>query len=311
MEQHNATSVDTFILLGFSHIPHLRLFLICIFSYLYVFTLLWNSLIILLIINDSQLHTPMYFFLANLSFIDVVSPSITMPKMITDLVSKKGVIPYRSCIAQLCLLLTCVATESNVLSIMAFDRYVAICNPLQYTKIMSYKMCSKLAVGSWLIGSFFSIMLSLLTNSLDFCGPNEINHFFCDILPLFSLACSDITLSVTLLYASDIINGIINFVVILSSYVSIANAIKKIKSQEGRKKAILTCSSHIMVVCMYYGTTIVTYLHTIKSYSESKDRTAAIIYTTVTPLLNPLIYSLRNNDVKKALKKVFSNRYPK
>ncbi|OCT64690.1 olfactory receptor 154-like [Xenopus laevis] len=311
MGGNNGTSVEEFILLGFSHFPHLRLLLICVFSCLYICTLLWNSLIILLIIKDSQLHTPMYFFLANLSFLDIISPSITMPKMITDLVSKKGVLPYSACIAQLYLTLTSFATESNVLSAMAFDRYVAICKPLQYTKIMSHKMCCKLACGSWLLASVVCLMLSLLTNSLDFCCPNQINHFFCDLLPLLYLACSDITLTLILVYASDIIIGICNCVVIFSSYISIAIAIKKIKSHEGRKKAFLTCISHIVVVSMYYGTTIVIYLHEIKSYAESKNRAAALIYTTVTPLLNPLIYSLRNNDVKNALKKFFFKSYLK
>ncbi|OCT64688.1 hypothetical protein XELAEV_18045785mg [Xenopus laevis] len=188
-----------------------------------------------------------------------------------------------SCIAKLFLIIATGASESPLLSVMAVDRYVAICNPLHYKTIMSYKLCPRLASLSWILGSFYSMINTMLTNKIDFCGPNEINHLFCDILPLFQLACSDIALNVSFVYISFFFNG----------------------SQEGRRKAFSTCASHLMVVIVYYTTLTGTYLQPMSSYSGSKVKTAAVIYTVVTPVLNPIIYSLRNNDVKKALKYFF------
>eukprot|EP00079_Xenopus_tropicalis_P012342 XP_002939210.1 PREDICTED: olfactory receptor 1G1-like [Xenopus tropicalis] len=296
----NGTNDDIFILLGFNHLLQVRPILIGIFSILYIFTLLGNSLIIVLILKDKRLHTPMYFFLANLSMLDLLSPSATVPKMIADLASGEGKISVHKCFTQLFFIITFVATESPLLSIMAFDRYVAICNPLYYGSIINFKLCAKLTSGAWILGSLYSLLHTLLTNNIDFCGSNVINHFSCDLLPLIQLACSDIFLNIVLLNVSVFLNGICNFSVILSSYVSIANAIIKIKSREGRSKAFLTCASHLMVVSMYYGTIIISYLYSINSSSEPKSKTAAVIYTAVTPLLN-----FRNHDVKNALKKLF------
>ncbi|KAE8578374.1 hypothetical protein XENTR_v10023493 [Xenopus tropicalis] len=277
----NGTNDDIFILLGFNHLLQVRPILIGIFSILYIFTLLGNSLIIVLILKDKRLHTPMYFFLANLSMLDLLSPSATVPKMIADLASGEGKISVHKCFTQLFFIITFVATESPLLSIMAFDRYVAICNPLYYGSIINFKLCAKLTSGAWILGSLYSLLHTLLTNNIDFCGSNVINHFSCDLLPLIQLACSDIFLNIVLLNVSVFLNGI------------------------WRSKAFLTCASHLMVVSMYYGTIIISYLYSINSSSEPKSKTAAVIYTAVTPLLNPIIYSFRNHDVKNALKKLF------
>ncbi|KAE8578376.1 hypothetical protein XENTR_v10023495 [Xenopus tropicalis] len=303
----NFTHVEIFILLGFSHVPQVRLFLIPTFTLMYACTILGNSLIILLIREDHRLHTPMYFFLANLSMMDLLFTTVTVPKMIGDLISREGMISFRSCIAQLFLIIAVGASESPLLSVMAVDRYVAICDPLHYKTIMSNKLCFRLASGSWLLGSFYSLIHTLLTNSIDFCGPNQLSHFFCDVVPLFQLACSDILLNVALVYVSAFFNGICNCSVILGSYVSIITAIMRIRSQEGRGKAFSTCASHLLVVIVYYTTLTANYLQPMSSNSGSKDRTGAVIYTVVTPVLNPIIYSMRNNDVKKAVKYFFLN----
>ncbi|OCT64692.1 hypothetical protein XELAEV_18045789mg [Xenopus laevis] len=252
----NGTNAEIFILLGFNHLLQIRPILISVFSILYIFTLLGYSLIILLILKDKHLHTPMYFFLANLSILDMLSPSATVPKMILNLASGEGKISFQKCITQRFFIITFVATESPLLSVMAFDRYVAICNRLYYCNIINFKLCSRLISGAWILGSLYSLLHTFLTNSIDFCGSNVINHFSCDLLPLIQLAYSKYCL---------------------------------IKSREGRKKAFLTCASQLMVVSMYYCTIIISYLYSINSSSESKSKTAAVIYTTVTPLLNPII----------------------
>ncbi|KAG8433520.1 hypothetical protein GDO86_017709 [Hymenochirus boettgeri] len=237
--------------------------------------MLGNGVMVLLIIKDGHLHTPMYTFLANLSIMDMLFSSITVPKLIRDLICGKGDISVNGCIVQLFFVITFAASESPLLSFMAFDRYVAICNPLYYKIIMNNTLCFRLISGSWLLGIFYSLLHTMFTKNLIFCGPNQINHVFCDVLALLPLACADITLNIT------------------------------IRSLEGRKKAFSTCASHIMVVSLYYVTLIATYLHPIDNSSGSKDRTAAVVYTVVTPLFNPLVYSLRNADVKKALMRLF------
>ncbi|KAM4698764.1 olfactory receptor 5V1-like [Rhinophrynus dorsalis] len=304
MEQDNVTSVKLFILLGFSHLPHLRLFLISIFSLFYIFTLLGNILIILLTVNDHRLHTPMYFFLANFSLVDFLFSSVTVPKMIWDLVFMDGVISLLGCLAQVYFFINFGATECFILSVMAFDRYVAICNPFHYMTIMNNQMCSRLIGGTWFTGCVYSLIHTILTNNMDFCGPNHINHFYCDVPPLFQLACSDIKLNIALVFVSVFVMGVCNCCITIISYAAILSTIFRIKSTEGRMKAFSTCASHLMVVSMFYGTVIITYSFPNNKNSMYKDRTAAIIYTTVTPALNPIIYTLRNTDVKKALKKL-------
>ncbi|KAG8433521.1 hypothetical protein GDO86_017710 [Hymenochirus boettgeri] len=305
MVQGNFTSVKIFILLGFAHLPQFQVFLIVTFIFLYACTLLGNGLIVLLIVKDHRLHTPMYFFLVNLSIMDLLFSSVTAPKMIRDLICGDGHISVAGCLTQLFFLIIFAASESPLLSAMAFDRYVAICNPLQYKLIMNYKLCFRLTSVSWLLGCLCSFLHTVATSNINFCGPNKINHVFCDILPLMQLACSDITINVAFVYMSAIFNGICNFSVIIVSYTSIVTAIIKIKSHGGRWKAFSTCASHLVVVSVYYVTLLATYLRPIKNSSESKDRTAAVIYTVITPVINPLIYSLRNNDVKRAVKKLF------
>ncbi|KAE8578378.1 hypothetical protein XENTR_v10023497 [Xenopus tropicalis] len=217
----------------------------------------------------------MYFLLANFSVLDLLSPSVSVPKMISDLISTEGIISFHGCITQMTFFIAITITECYFLSVMAFDRYVAICFPLHYKTIMSFKICFRLTCLAWLLGCCHSIIHTILTINLDFCGPNHVNHFYCDILSLLQLACSPTNLNIALVCVSAFFNGICNCTIIFSSYVGIVHAILKINSRDGRRKAF---STHI---------------------------TVSVIYTTLTPMLNPIIYTLRNNDVKKAFVKLW------
>ncbi|KAG8433524.1 hypothetical protein GDO86_017713 [Hymenochirus boettgeri] len=304
MEQGNVTSVEQFILLGFSHLPNERVALIFCFTCVYMFILLGNSLIILLVFKDQHLHNPMYLLLANFSFIDLITPSISVPKMISDLVSRECAISYTDCMVQMFFYIIITVTESYFLSVMSFDRYLAICFPLHYTMIMTNKTCVVLICGAWVFGGINAIIHTVLTINVDFCGPNHVRHFFCDTLSLLQLACSGIKLNIIVISVSTFLNGICNFLITLSSYIGIVSTILQINSKKGRIKSFYTCVSHLIVVSLFYGTLIFTYFQPDSSYTVSKDLSAPVIYTTVTPALNPFIYSLRNNDIKKATKRL-------
>ncbi|XP_078502479.1 olfactory receptor 5H19-like [Lissotriton helveticus] len=305
--EKNQTLVREFILVGFSHFPYLKIPLFYTFSIIYGATLLGNLLIIIIISTDSHLQTPMYFFLSNISLLDILCPSVIVPKMLSDLVSRSKVISYHGCMAQLFFYILLTTVQCFLLSVMAFDRYVAICQPLHYHAIMSLEVCVRLAVVPWISGGLNSLIYTVATSQLTFCRSNVINHFFCDILQFLQMSCSDTSVNMITIFLGVVLIGVGNFAVVLGSYTRIISTILKIVSREGRKKTFSTCSSHLMVVSLYYGTLIFMYCRTLASLSQPNVWMAALIYTIGTPILNPMIYSLRNKEIIGALRRKVGN----
>ncbi|XP_050773879.1 olfactory receptor 5V1-like [Gopherus flavomarginatus] len=304
----NQTTPTEFILSGFSKLRGLRFLLLGVISIIYIFTLLGNMLILLLSLVDPCLRTPMYLFLRNLSLLDIFQTTTTIPQMLQHLLSGRSSISYGSCMAQLYFFLLFVGAEGILLATMAYDRYVAICSPLLYTVLMSTKLCSTLVAASWLIGSFNAAVHTVLTIRLSFCGVNRLRYFYCDIPPLLALSCGDVSLNVIVTVVSSLFLGWGPSLCIILSYVHIVFRILKMQSSQGRRKAFSTCASHLTVVLLYYGSCIFTYIRPISSYSLDKDRLISLLYSLVTPMLNPIIYTLRNKDVKGAMKKVFHRK---
>lgn len=301
----NWTLVDGFVLLGLTEDPSLQRILFITFLITYALNLLGNASIILLVILEQTLRTPMYFFLGNLSFFDICFSSVTVPKMLQNLLTQQKVISVTACLAQMHFFHFLGSSEVLLLTAMSYDRYVAICKPLHYCGIMNRRMCVLFALGSWVTGFLHSLMHTLFTAQLSFCGPNRVNHFFCDIKPLLKLACADTTLNTYLL---AIVTGslvMISFFLTLLSYMFIGSALLGISSSTGRLRAFSTCASHLTVVVLLYGTAIFTYVRPITEESLHVDRIAAIFFTVVTPMLNPFIYTLRNQDVQNATKRLF------
>ncbi|KAM4844842.1 olfactory receptor 1468-like [Thomomys bottae] len=273
---------------------------------MYLITLLGNLLIVVLIGLDSHLHTPMYFFLSNLSFSDLCFSSVTIPKLLQNMQSQVPAIPYEGCLTQMYFFLLFADLESFLLVAMAYDRYVAICFPLHYSSLMSPKLCVGLVVLSWVLTTIISLLHTLLMARLSFCTDNVIPHFFCDMSALLKLACSDIQINEVMIFILGEIVIIIPFLSIFSSYARIVSSILKVPSARGIRKAFSTCSSHFAVVSLFYGTIIGLYLCPSTNNSTVKETAMAVMYTVVTPMLNPFIYSLRNQDIKGALARVFS-----
>ncbi|XP_031761850.1 olfactory receptor 1-like isoform X2 [Xenopus tropicalis] len=301
----NTTGATEFLMLGLSDVPHRQMLLFMSFLIMYLLNILGNMTIILLVKLDSHFHTPMYFFLGNLSFVDICYTSSIVPKMLINIMSKEKSISLTECILQLYFFLLFACTECFLLAAMAYDRYVAICNPLHYTMIISKKLCILLVIASWLASALHSLLHSLMVSRLTFCGTNKMNHFFCDMAPLLKLSCSDTSINKLLIYTEGGLPVLIPFGIVLVSYVRIISSIMKIHSADGRYKAFSTCSSHLTVVILFYGTIAFMYLRPSSSYSLNYDRVVSVVYTVVAPMLNPFIYSLRNNEVKGALKKLF------
>ncbi|XP_072648156.1 olfactory receptor 5F1 [Canis lupus baileyi] len=301
MTRRNHTSLTEFILLGLADTMELQVILFLLFLVIYTLTVLGNVGRILLIRTDSQLHTPMYFFLANLSFVDVCYSSTITPKMLVDLLSEKKTISFAGCFLQLYFFIALATTECILFGLMAYDRYVAICNPLLYSLIMSRTVCLKMAAGAFTAGFLNSMVNTSYISSLPFCSSNVIHHFFCDSPPLFRLSCSDTRLNESIFSTFAGMNMVGALLVILTSYSYILFSIFHMHSGEGKRKAFSTCGSHLTALTLFYATAIYTYLRPSSSYSLDKDKVASVFYTVVIPMLNPLIYSLRNREVKKAL----------
>ncbi|XP_006015089.1 olfactory receptor 13H1-like [Alligator sinensis] len=303
MGRLNKTVVTEFILVGLSNHPQAQVAFFAILLVIYLLTLLGNSLITVVIWTDSQLHTPMYFFLSNLSFLDICYTSTSAPQALANCFIKRPTISFINCFSQMCISLYLGVTECFLLAVMAYDRFVAICNPLHYPLIMNGRVCIQLAVGVW-ASSFFLTVIPALTMPAEFCGPNVINHFTCEVQAVLKLACSDTYLNGIMMFASGVLTLLIPFAFILVTYIRIGMAVLRIRSAQGRNKAVSTCSSHLTVVSIFYGTAMVMYVRPqTKSVSE-QDKLFSVFYGVVTPMLNPLIYSLRNKDVKGALKRV-------
>ncbi|ELW72878.1 olfactory receptor 2A2 [Tupaia chinensis] len=301
----NQSWVTEIILMGFQLSAEKEVLLFWVFSLLYICSLLANGIILGLIWLDSRLHTPMYFFLSHLAIIDISYSSSNLSHMLKNLVQHKKMISFVSCIIQMTLCLTVASTECMILVVMSYDRYVAICHPLQYTIIMSWRRCTVLAVISWVCGFFVVLIQLILFLRLPFCGPQEVNNYFCEILSVLKLACADTYVNETFLFAGGVFVLVGPLSLMLVSYLSILWTILKSQSNEGRKKAFSTCSSHLCVVGLYFGIAIVIYLVPDNNQRQEQQKILNLFYSLFNPLLNPLIYSLRNAQVKRAFYRVW------
>ncbi|XP_039390481.1 olfactory receptor 1038-like [Mauremys reevesii] len=306
MEKGNHSEVTEFILSGLTDRPELQVPLFGVFLLIYGITLVGNGGMILLITIDPGLHTPMYFFLSNLSFCDLCYSTIISPKMLLNFLAKRKSISYIACAVQMNLSVVFTDVECLLLALMAYDRYVAICNPLLYTVTMSRQLCNQLVALVYTVGLVDSMINTFFIFRLSFCSSNIINHFFCDIPPLLALSCSDTHINEIVIFAFTSCITVGSFVTVLLSYVYIISTILQIRSAEGRRKAFSTCSFHLTAVALYFGTLLFMYLRPTSSYSMDTDKVATVFYTVVIPMLNPLIYSLRNTEVKNALRKAMN-----
>uniref|UniRef100_UPI0025416BFE olfactory receptor 5AS1-like n=1 Tax=Euleptes europaea TaxID=460621 RepID=UPI0025416BFE len=303
MAKGNHTTVTEFILFGFTDRQDIKAALFVLFLAIYIATLVGNIGIFVLIWISPCLHTPMYFFLNNLAFLDLSYSSAITPKMLANFLAERKTISFTGCIAQMYLFACFADAECLLLAAMAYDRYMAICNPLLYTALMSRKVCAWLVAGSYLTGSMSSLVHTWFTFHLSFCS-SVINHFFCDIPPLLALSCSNTHINEILLFALCGSIQMSTFLVIIVSYFCILCTILKIQSAEGRHKAFSTCTSHLTAVALFYGTLLFMYLRPSSSYALDTDKIISVFYTVVFPMVNPLIYSLRNKDVKDAFDKI-------
>ncbi|KAM5247313.1 olfactory receptor 9I1 [Ctenodactylus gundi] len=304
MAKTNLTSVSEFILTGFTDDPRLKIPLFLVFLSLYLVTLLGNVGMVVLIHMDVQLHTPMYFFLSHLALLDAGYTSVITPQILATLATGRTVIPYGRCAAQFFFFTICAGTECFLLAVMAYDRYVAISNPLRYTVAMGPRICWGLVAGAYVCGASGAILRTTCTFSLSFCEDNQINFFFCDLPPLLKLSCSDTTnTEITIVFFGNFVI-LANALAVLISYVLIVKAILRMKSSAGRAKTFSTCASHLTAVAVFFGTLVFMYIRGSSGTSLEKDKVVSVFYTVVIPMLNPLIYSLRNKDVKAAFGKV-------
>ncbi|XP_074046453.1 olfactory receptor 5V1-like [Macrotis lagotis] len=303
-EMRNQTVVTEFIFLQFSNHPEEQGLFFLIFLIVYMVTLLGNFLILMAIRINPVLHTPMYYFLSNLSFLDICYTSTTLPIMLVNFFREKKTITYEGCLSQIFFLVTFAGSECVLLAAMAYDRFIAICHPLRYPVLMSNRICAYLTAGSWLCGLVNSLAHIVLTATLTLCGPNQISHFLCDIPLLMKLSCSDTSVNEVALYVSSATIGLCPCLFTAVSYMLIISAILKIQSAQGRQKAFSTCASHLTVVVIYYGTINFNYDRPSLGYSLDVDILASVLFCIITPMLNPIIYSLRNKEVKVALRKL-------
>ncbi|XP_008682444.2 olfactory receptor 7A17-like [Ursus maritimus] len=304
MEPNNDTQIPEFVLLGFSDDPELQPLIFGLFLSMYLITVCGNLLIILAVSSDSHLHTPMYFFLANLSFVDICLTSTTIPKMLLNIQTQSQVITYGGCITQIYFFLLFAGLDDFFLTGMAYDRFVAICHPLHYTVIMNPQLCGLLVLVSWMMSALHSLLESLMMLQLTFCREVEISHFFCEINQVVRLACSDTFLNDMVMYFAAVLLAGGPLAGILYSYSKIISSILRISSAQGKYKAFSTCASHLSVVSLFYCTILGVYLSSAATQSSHTGAVASVMYTVATPMMNPFIYSLRNRDIKGALKRI-------
>ncbi|XP_026501981.1 olfactory receptor 5A1-like [Terrapene carolina triunguis] len=300
----NQTTVTEFILLGLSSDPKMQIFLFSVFLVIYLITLGGNIAIMAVIRADSHLHTPMYFFLFHLSFVDICYSSVTVPNTLMNFLAAHKTISVNGCITQMFFILLSAGAEVFILSAMAYDRYAAICDPLRYMEIMRKGICVQLVSGAWTIGFFHALLNTIFTSKLHFCGPNQISHFSCELPPLLQRSCTDTFTNQVVLLTSVLIFGSSSFLLTLISYIYIISTILRIRSAEGRRKAFSTCSSHLIVVGLWYLTAFFQYTKPSSVSSVVLDEIFSIQYSVLTPMLNPIIYSLKNKEVKTALRKM-------
>ncbi|XP_037703746.1 olfactory receptor 8S1-like [Choloepus didactylus] len=301
MALENHSTINEFILLGLSAAPHIQAFFFGLFLEIYLLTMTGNLMMLVVIRADSHLHTSMYFFLNHLAFLDLCFSSVTVPKLLENLLSQKKTISVKGCLAQAFFLFESAATEVCLLAVMAYDRYVAICHPLLYGQMMNNELCKGLVWGSWSLGFLHALLNILPAMNLDFCGDDSIPHYSCELPSLFPLSCSDVSTSFTVLLSSGILFGLGTSFLIFYSYAHIVSTILSISSSSGRSKAFSTCSSHLIVVLLFYGSGFLRYL--IPVSGSTLKLIFSVQYSVVTPSLNPIIYSLKNNEVKAAMKR--------
>ncbi|KAM8795391.1 olfactory receptor 6Y1-like [Eudromia elegans] len=306
MGDRNETSVMYFILLGFLTSAELQLLLFSAFFLVYSLTVLENIIIILIIRTNHSLQKPMYFFLGNLSFLEIWYVSVIEPKMLVDFLSQDKRISFQGCMTQLYFFVTFVCTEYILLAVMAYDRFLAICHPLQYPLIMNYRFCVQLTAGCWICGLITSSIKLSFIAQLWFCNVDKINHYFCDISPLLNVSCSDSSLAELVDFILALMVIMVPLCTVVTSYICIMFTVLKIPSSQGRQKAFSTCSSHLTVVILFYSTTLFTYAHPKVMYTYRANKLVSVLYTVIVPLLNPLIYCLRNKEVRFALGKTFT-----
>ncbi|XP_016074091.1 PREDICTED: olfactory receptor 7A17-like [Miniopterus natalensis] len=305
MEPENLTRVSEFLLLGLSQALELQPLVFGLFLSMYLVAVLGNLLLVLAVGSDSRLHTPMYFFLSNLSLVDICLTSTTVPKMLVNIQTQSRAITYAGCVTQVYFFLLFAGLDDFLLTVMAYDRYVAICHPLHYTVIMKPRLCGLLVLLSWILSALNSLSQSLMVLQLSFCSDLKIPHFFCELKQVVQLACSDTSLNNIVMYFIIVLLGGGPLAGILYSYSKIVSCIHRMPSAEGKYKAFSTCVSHLSVVSLFYGTSAGVYLSSAAPHSSHASAAASVMYTVVTPMLNPFIYSLRNKDIKRALKRFF------
>ncbi|XP_040846018.1 olfactory receptor 7A10-like [Ochotona curzoniae] len=308
MEPRNHTWVVEFLLLGLSEDPALQPLIFGLFLSFNVVTVSGNLLIVLAILSDPHLHTPMYFFLSNLSLVDICFTSTTVPKMLVNIQTNSRAISYAGCITQMFFFRIVISLDNSLLAVMAYDRFVAICHPLHYTVIMNLRFCVQLVLLSWTMSVLHALLHSLLVLRLSFCTHLEIHHFFCELNQVVHRACSDTFLNDLMMYLAAVLLTGGPLAGILYSYSKIASSIRAISSAQGKYKAFSTCASHLSVVSLFYGTGIGVYVSSSFIHNSHSTATASVMYTVVTPMLNPFIYSLRNGDMKKALKRLLLHK---
>ncbi|XP_039373959.1 olfactory receptor 10V1-like [Mauremys reevesii] len=302
MGDENRTELIQLHFQSFSSLPEMQLLIFLAFLLVYLLSLCGNATVALTVHTDCSLHTPMYFFLANLAVLEICYSSVIAPLALVNLLSgRKATISLTGCGTQMFFFVFLGSADCILLAVMAYDRYVAICHPLRYTLIMNWTVCACLVSGSLVLGFQLALQLTILLFHLPFCGTNEINHFYCDVLPVLRLACADTQIHQATIFVVSVIVLTIPFLLICISYVFIVAAILKIRSAAGRHRAFSTCSSHLTVVLLQYGCCSFIYLRPSSSYSPVQGQAVSVVYTFVTPLLNPLIYSMRNKDLKDAL----------
>uniref|UniRef100_A0A8D1KX90 Olfactory receptor n=1 Tax=Sus scrofa TaxID=9823 RepID=A0A8D1KX90_PIG len=305
METDNDTQILEFLLLGFSKQPESQPIIFGLFCSMYLITVFGNLLIILAVISDYHLHIPMYFFLSKLSFVDICFTSTTIPKMLWNIQTQSKAITYEGCITQIYFLILFAVLDMLLLTVMAYDRFVAICHPLHYTVIMNPRLCGLLVLVPWIMSVLNSLLQTLMMMQLSFCTNFEIPHFFCELNQMIQLACPDTFLNTIVMYFSAALLCGGPFFGILCSYSNIVSSICRISSAQGKYKAFSTCASHLSVVSLFYCTMLGVYLSSAAAHSSHSSATASVMYTVITPMLNPFIYSLRNKDMKRALKALF------
>ncbi|XP_006898883.1 PREDICTED: olfactory receptor 7G2-like [Elephantulus edwardii] len=304
MELRNQTTISEFLLLGLTEDPGLQPLLFSLFLTIYLVTVLGNLLIILAVGCDPHLHSPMYFFISNLSFTDICFSTTTIPKVLLNIQAQNHSITYTGCLTQVCFVLIFASLESFLLSVMAYDRYVAICQPLRYTTIMHPRHCFLMILFSLLISVVDALLHSLMLLRLSFCTDLEGLYFFCEVVQVIRVACSETFINNFVLYFAASLLGVVPFSGIIFSYTKIVSSILRISSASGKYKAFSTCGSHLSVVSLFYGTAFGAYFSTTFMHGSRKTAVASVMYTVVTPMMNPFIYSLRNRDMKAALRNI-------